>query len=75
MAISICLILLVALFFYKDYASLFRNNKELVKAVSPSNSIVASLSYYSHQKLANAPLIKIGEDAKLNPLMSGGKKI
>ncbi|KYP86384.1 hydrolase [bacteria symbiont BFo1 of Frankliniella occidentalis] len=73
-AISICLILLVALFFYKDYASLFRNNKELVKALSPSNSIVASLSYYSHQKLANAPLIKIGEDAKLNPLMSGGKK-
>lgn len=73
-AISVCLILLVALFFYKDYASLFRNNKELVKALSPSNSIVASLSYYSHQKLANAPLIKIGEDAKLSPLMSGGKK-
>ena len=68
-AISVCLILLVALFFYKDYASLFRNNKELVKALSPSNSIVASLSYYSHQKLANAPLIKIGEDAKLSPLI------
>lgn len=71
---SVCLILLVALFFYKDYASVFRNNKELVKALSPSNSIVASLSYYSHQKLANAPLIKIGEDARLNPLMAGGKQ-
>ncbi|VCV64765.1 Phosphoethanolamine transferase EptA [Escherichia coli] len=29
------LILLVAALFYKDYASLFRNNKELVKSLSP----------------------------------------
>lgn len=72
--ISVVLILLVALCFYKDYASLFRNNKELVKSLSPSNSIVASLSYYSHQRLANLPLVKIGEDAKQNPLMTSGKK-
>ena len=37
--ISALLIVLVAAFFYKDYASLFRNNKELVKSLSPSNSI------------------------------------
>ncbi|NCB88808.1 MAG: DUF1705 domain-containing protein, partial [Gammaproteobacteria bacterium] len=36
--ISALLIVLVAAFFYKDYASLFRNNKELVKSLSPSNS-------------------------------------
>lgn len=30
--ISALLIVLVAAFFYKDYASLFRNNKELVKS-------------------------------------------
>ncbi len=38
--VSALLIILVAAFFYKDYASLFRNNKELVKSLSPSNSIV-----------------------------------
>lgn len=50
--ISALLIVLVAAFFYKDYASLFRNNKELVKSLSPSNSIVATSSWYSHQRLA-----------------------
>lgn len=50
--VSVLLILLVAALFYKDYASLFRNNKELVKSLSPSNSIVASWSWYSHQRLA-----------------------
>ncbi len=67
--VSVLLILLVAALFYKDYASLFRNNKELVKSLSPSNSIVASWSWYSHQRLANLPLVRIGEDAHRNPLM------
>lgn len=40
-AVSALLIILVAALFYKDYASVFRNNKELVKSLSPSNSIVA----------------------------------
>lgn len=73
-AISVALILLVAMLFYKDYASLFRNNKELVKSLSPSNSIVASWSYYSHHRSDNLPLVKIGEDAKQIPQMSYGKK-
>ena len=70
----VLLILLVAALFYKDYASLFRNNKELVKSLSPSNSIVASWSWYSHQRSANLPLIRIGEDAHRNPLMQNGKR-
>ncbi len=37
-AVSALLIILVAALFY---ASVFRNNKELVKSLSPSNSIVA----------------------------------
>lgn len=68
--VSVLLIVLVAAFFYKDYASLFRNNKELVKSLSPSNGIVASWSWYSHQRLANLPLVRIGEDAHRNPLMT-----
>ncbi len=72
--ISALLIGLVALPFYKDYASLFRNNKELVKSLSPSNSIVASWSYYSHHRLANLPLVRIGEDAHQNPQRLAGKQ-
>ena len=72
--ISALLIVLVAAFFYKDYASLFRNNKELVKSLSPSNSIVATSSWYSHQRLANLPLVRIGEDAHRNPEMVKGKR-
>lgn len=72
--ISILLVILVAAFFYKDYASLFRNNKQLIKSLSPSNSIVASWSWYSHQRLANLPLVRIGEDAHRNPLMLKGDR-
>ncbi len=71
--LSAALIVLVALLFYKDYASLFRNNRELVKALSPSNSIAATLSWYKHEQLQNAPLIRIGEDAHLQPSRSSGK--
>ena len=74
LVVSVALIALVATFFYKDYASLFRNDKELVKSLSPSNSIVASYSYYSHHRLDNLPLVKIGEDAKQNPKMLAGPK-
>lgn len=70
--VSALLIILVAAFFYKDYASLFRNNKELVKTLSPSNSITASLSWYSHNRTANLPLVRIGEDARQRPEMQRG---
>ncbi len=73
-AISALLIVIVALLFYKDYASLFRNNKELVKSLSPSNSIAASLSWYSHNSMANLPLLRLGEDAKQRPQMQQGPR-
>lgn len=72
--VSALLIVIVALLFYKDYASLFRNNKELVKSLNPSNSIAASLSWYSHYSLANQPLVRIGEDAKQRPQMQQGPR-
>ena len=72
--VSVLIILLIAALFYKDYASLFRNNKELVKSLSPSNSIVASWSWYSHQRLAHLPLVRIGEDAHRTPLMQQGER-
>jgi lipid A ethanolaminephosphotransferase len=62
------------MFFYKDYASLIRNNHQLLKSLSPSNFIAASLSYYNHRERANLPLVKIGEDAHQRPQMLNGPK-
>ncbi|WLI78390.1 phosphoethanolamine transferase EptA [Kosakonia sp. H02] len=72
--ISALIIVAVALLFYKDYASLFRNNKELVKSLSPSNSITASLSWYAHNRMDNLPLVRIGEDARQRPEMQNGPR-
>ncbi|EMB4651408.1 TPA: phosphoethanolamine transferase EptA [Klebsiella aerogenes] len=71
-AVSALLIVLVAALFYKDYASVFRNNKELVKSLSPSNSIVALNSWYAHNRMDNLPLVKIGEDVKQKAVMHNG---
>lgn len=65
--VSALVIVLIAFFFYKDYASLFRNDKQLVKALNPSNSIAAVWSYYRHHQLDNLPLVRIGEDAHMAP--------
>ncbi|HBV6368539.1 TPA: phosphoethanolamine transferase EptA [Klebsiella aerogenes] len=73
-AVSALLIVLVAALFYKDYASVFRNNKELVKSLSPSNSIVALNSWYAHNRMDNLPLVKIGEDAKQKAVMHNGAR-
>ncbi|KMK20363.1 hydrolase [Pluralibacter gergoviae] len=72
--VSGLLIALVALLFYKDYASLFRNNKELVKSLNPSNSIVAVNSWYAHNRLNNLPLVRIGLDAAQRPQMKAGPR-
>ncbi|MGS3446583.1 phosphoethanolamine transferase EptA [Klebsiella electrica] len=72
--VSALLIILVAALFYKDYASVFRNNKELVKSLSPSNSIVAINSWYAHNQMDNLPLVKIGEDAVQKPEMHSGPR-
>lgn len=73
--VSALVIVLIAFFFYKDYASLFRNDKQLVKALNPSNSIAAVWSYYRHHQLDNLPLVRIGEDAHMAPqAQTDGKK-
>lgn len=71
---SALLIVIIALLFYKDYASLFRNNKELVKSLNPSNSVLAINSWYSHNRLAHLPLVRIGEDATQKPEMKNGPR-
>ena len=73
-ATSVTLIALVVILFYKDYASLFRNNRELVSTLNPSNFIVASLSYYHHREQANLPRVKNSEDAHQLPQMLNGAR-
>lgn len=52
--------------FYVDYASIFRENRDLKGMISPQNSIASTLSYY-HKKLPkqNLPLVTYGEDAHI----------
>lgn len=72
---AILLILLMAVLFYKDYASLIRNNKGLIKMVTPAN-ILSGGGHYVDQRylLGNQTLIKIGQDARKGPLISAAQK-
>ena len=42
--LSLVVILIVAALFYKDYASLIRNNKSVVKMLTPSNFVAGTIS-------------------------------
>ncbi|WP_058909917.1 phosphoethanolamine transferase EptA [Entomohabitans teleogrylli] len=68
-------IILIAAVFYKDYASLFRNNKSVVKMVTPVNYISALSGYAKSRWFAgDKTLIRIGEDARKGPLLLGQQK-
>lgn len=61
---STTLLLAVTLPLYKDYASFFRNNKEIIKLVNPSNYLAASYAYGKQLVQSNQPFRPIGLDAK-----------
>lgn len=69
------MIILVAAVFYKDYASLFRNNKSIVKMVTPANYVSAVVKYSKMRWFAgDQTLVRIGEDAHKGALISGQRK-
>ncbi len=73
----ICLAILGvnAAFFYKDYASIFRNNRYLRYLINPVNYIYATQSYVKHQFDSGIKIIlPIGEDAVAAVGPAGGKK-
>ena len=72
---AILLILLMAVLFYKDYASLIRNNKGLVKMITPAN-IVSGTGHYVDQRYlqGSQALVKLGQDAKKGPLIARAQK-
>lgn len=72
---AILLILLMAALFYKDYASLIRNNKNLIKMITPAN-VVSGTGHYVDQRYlqGSQELVKIGGDAHKGPLISAATK-
>ncbi|KFK94732.1 MULTISPECIES: phosphoethanolamine transferase EptA [unclassified Serratia (in: enterobacteria)] len=73
--LSIVVIMLVAALFYKDYASLIRNNKSVVKMLTPSNYVAGTIKFAEHRYFSsNLPLVKIGEDAQLGAAIRGQEK-
>lgn len=54
----------IAKFYYQDYASFFRNNKQTVNLIVPSNFIGASINKVKRVRQANRPFEQIGLDAQ-----------
>lgn len=72
---SAVVIVLVAAVFYKDYASLFRNNKGIVKMVTPANYVSAIAKYSKARWFAgDQTLIRLGEDALKGPVLLAQQK-
>lgn len=72
---SLLIIILVAAVFYKDYASLFRNNKGIVKMVTPANYVSAIAKYSKARWFAgDQTLIRLGEDAHKGPMVLAQQK-
>ena len=71
MLVALVVIGFLALFFYKDYASVGRNNKYLNKMIVPAH--VYYTVKYVNKKFLAAPLPyrQIGQDAKVQPSRNG----
>lgn len=61
----IVLMLVVSIPLYKEYASFFRNNREVVKLINPTNYLHAVISYGRQHFESMKPLVEIGTDAQL----------
>jgi lipid A ethanolaminephosphotransferase len=65
---SILIVVFVGLFFYKDCASFFRNNRSVRHLVSPVNIFYQSYNYLNFLKNDSiSELVVISEDAKMKP--------
>nr|WP_154324949.1 phosphoethanolamine transferase EptA [Pantoea sp. 201603H] len=72
---AISVALLIAACFYKDYASMIRNNRGLVKMITPVNVVSGTGHYINTRWLAgDQALIPIGLDAKKGALAVAEKK-
>ncbi|MDU6433106.1 MAG: phosphoethanolamine transferase EptA [Pantoea sp.] len=75
MAASLGVIILMALLFYKDYASLIRNNKGLVKMVTPANIVSGAGHYVNNRWMKGSQeWVHIGQDAHKGPTIAAEQK-
>ncbi|TNH02736.1 phosphoethanolamine--lipid A transferase [Testudinibacter sp. TR-2022] len=63
-ALSVVVVGSIAKFYYQDYASFFRNNKQVVNLIVPSNFIGAGINEVKRIQQANRPFEQIGLDAQ-----------
>ncbi len=68
---------LMAIVFYQDYASLFRNNRQLRDQLVPIDYLYGAYSYFGKEMSASTKKLKTtGEDAKLDTMWNeNGKKV
>jgi lipid A ethanolaminephosphotransferase len=64
-------------FFYGDYASIYRNNRQLRYLINPVNLVDSSVSILKHKLRRQHPLIPVGTDARLadDPKHAGKKRL
>jgi lipid A ethanolaminephosphotransferase len=74
--ISIALLACVALAFYKDYASLFRNHRELKHYIIPSSFVYSLYGFaLDKTKTGSEPVKVLGADAQLGAKWPGAKPV
>lgn len=66
---SVFILLLIAAFFYKDYAPFLRNNKDIVKTLVPANVISSLVNNLIDYIDSQRPFVQIGLDAKKGDLI------
>jgi lipid A ethanolaminephosphotransferase len=73
---SLGLVAAVAVVFYKDYASLLRNHREIKQAIIPSSFLYSTYGIIRDKtQRAGKPLQKIGEDAHLGAKWDTAKPV
>jgi len=74
---SVLVILIVAAGFYKDYASFFRNNREVRNLAVPTNYLYYSVKFLSGAQAQEPQRVDpVGADAQLNPIWQQvGRKV
>ncbi len=71
--LSLLVVAGLASFFYKDYASLFRNNRTIVSTILPINYLKGTYSYLHRRYESQQPLVAIGTDAVRSKPASTGR--
>ncbi len=70
---SVVVVALIAAVCYPHYASFFRNHKNIVHRINPSNLLAAGIKVGNQYYQAHQPLQAIGLDAKRNPATPGAR--